>query len=206
MTPPAATPTDTTAAARTTERGEQRNIPRRNRRRVAGLVIVGLLVVATGVVFSVGFGRDPSVVRSVLINKPAPALSGTTLDRAPLDLRRYRGKVVLVNVWASWCAACREEHPVLTAVQRAYADRGLQIIGIDMSDTRVDAEKFLTEMGGAPYPSVFDPRARIAIRWGTFGVPETYLIDRNGTIREKAVGPITTRWVNAHVTPLLEKS
>lgn len=173
------------------------------RRRVVGVGALALLAVLVGVVLSVGFGRDPSVVRSVLINKPAPVLHGTTLDGNILDLRTYRGKIVLVNVWASWCAACRAEHPVLAATQRAYADRGLQIIGVDMSDKPADAKKFLTEMGGANYPSVMDPNAQIAISWGTFGVPETYVVDRTGTIREKAVGAITTGWVNAHVAPLL---
>lgn len=173
---------------------------RRGRRRLLGVLMVAALA---AVVFSVGFGRDPSVVHSVLINRPAPPLHGATLDGARLDLRSYRGKIVLVNVWASWCAACRTEHPVLAATQRGYADRGLQIIGVDMSDKLPDARRFLTEMGGATYPSVADRNAQIAISWGTFGVPETYVIDRTGMIREKAVGAVTTGWVDAHVVPLI---
>ncbi len=179
---------------------------RRGRRRLLGVLMVAALATLAAVVFSVGFGRDPSVVRSVLINRPAPPLHGATLDGAPLDLRSYRGQVVLVNVWASWCAACRTEHPVLAATQRGYADRGLQIIGVDMSDKLPDARRFLTEMGGATYPSVRDPDAKIAISWGTFGVPETYVVDRTGMIREKAVGAVATGWVDAHVVPLLAAS
>ena len=193
----AATNTTGTATARPARRG---------RRRLLGVLMVAALAALAAVVFSVGFGRDPSVVRSVLINRPAPPLRGATLNGTPLDLRSYRGKIVLVNVWASWCAACRTEHPVLAATQRGYADRGLQIIGVDMSDKLPDARRFLTEMGGATYPSVADPNAQIAISWGTFGVPETYVVDRTGMIREKAVGAVTTGWVNAHVVPLLAAS
>lgn len=172
-------------------------------RRLVGVAALMGLAVLAGIMFSVGFGRDPSVVRSVLLEKPAPPLHGTTLDGTTLDLSGFRGKVVLVNVWASWCAACRAEHPVLTAAQRGYAGRGLQIIGVDMSDKLGDAQRFLTEMGGANYPSVRDPNAQIAISWGTFGVPETYVVDRAGTIREKAVGAVTTAWISGHVVPLL---
>lgn len=178
--------------------------PRRGRRRrLLWCAALAAVTAAIAVVLGVGFGRDPSVVRSVLINKPAPPLYGTTLDGAAIDLRTYRGKLVLVNVWASWCAACRTEHPVLAATQSAYAEDGLQIIGIDMSDRLSDARQFLTEMGGASYPSVADPNAQLAISWGTFGVPETYVVDRSGIIREKAVGAVTTAWVNAQVVPLL---
>lgn len=172
-------------------------------RRVIGGLIVAALAGLAAVMFSVGFGRDPAVVRSVLLHKPAPPLHGSTLNGATLDLRQFRGKVVLVNIWASWCAACRAEHPVLAATQRAYAGDGLQIVGIDMSDSRADATKFLTEMGGADYPSVFDPQAQIAIGWGAFGVPETYLVDRTGVIRAKAVGAVTAGWVARYVLPVL---
>ena len=178
--------------------------PRRRWRRLVGAAALAAVAALAGVILSVGFGRDPSVVRSVLLNKPAPPLHGVTLAGGTLDLSSYRGKVVLVNVWASWCAACRAEHPVLVAAQRAYTARGLQIVGIDMSDKLTDARRFLTTMGGVNYPSVRDPNAQIAIAWGTFGVPETYVVDRTGRIREKAVGPITTAWINNHVVPLLE--
>lgn len=178
---------------------------RRLRRRIIGAAVLAALAALAAVIFSVGFGRDPSVVRSVLIDKPAPPLVGTTLDGAPLNLADYRGKVVMVNIWASWCVACRQEHPVLAAAQRGLADRGLQIIGVDMSDKVADAKRFLAEMGGAAYPSVQDPNAQIAIAWGTFGVPETYVIDRSGTIREKAVGAVTPDWIDAHVLPLLRQ-
>jgi cytochrome c biogenesis protein CcmG/thiol:disulfide interchange protein DsbE len=156
----------------------------------------------TAAMFSVGFGRDASVVRSVLLDKPAPTLRGITLDGRSLDLRRYRGKVVLINVWASWCGVCRGEHEVLTATNRAYAARGLEILGVDMRDTLLGARKFLAETG-ASYPNIRDPDGQIAIAWGTFRIPETFVVDRTGMIREKLVGPVTTAWVATRVVRLL---
>lgn len=206
MAAPSHTPPPATVAAQQPERRGHATLSRapRRRRRLLGAAVLAVLVAGAAAVFSVGFGRDPSVVRSVLLNRPAPALSGTTLDGAALDLSSYRGRIVLVNVWASWCAACRQEHPVLTAAQKSFAADGLQIVGVDMSDTVPNAEQFLTEMGGAAYPSVQDPNAQIAVSWGTFGVPETYVVDRSGIIREKAVGPVTPDWIDAHVVPLLK--
>lgn len=181
-----------------------RPVPRsRRRRRWGGLVVLVTLATGTAMVLSTGFGRDPTVVRSALIGQPAPPLAGQTLDREELDLRDYRGQVVLVNFWASWCEACKEEHPVLTASQRRLSDLGLQVIGVDMNDTRADAKCFIKEMGGANYPSVFDPRAKIAAAWGVFGIPETYVVDRDGTIVAKKVGVLTPQWISDTVVPVL---
>lgn len=175
---------------------------RRRGRRVAAAVGLALLATLAGLVFSVGFGRDPSVVRSVLIDKPAPPLRGRTLTGAPLDLRSYRGDVVLVNVWASWCAACRAEQAVLNAAAAVYRADGLRVVGIDMDDTLLDARAFVREYR-VGYPSEWDPQAQAAIAWGTFGVPETYVVDRAGTIRQKAVGALTPGWIRQHVLLLL---
>ncbi|MGH8774385.1 MAG: TlpA family protein disulfide reductase [Jiangellaceae bacterium] len=177
---------------------------RRTRLAAATLTVVALGA-AVVVVFGTGFGRDPSVVESALIDRPAPPLSGPGLDGEPVDVDDHRGKVVLVNVWASWCEACRSEHPILAATQDKLGPRGLQIIGIDMSDTRDDALAFLDEMGGANYPSVFDPDATRAVEWGTFAVPETYVVDRDGTIVQKAVGPVTAEWLAENVVLLLDE-
>lgn len=154
-------------------------------------------------VFGTGFGRDPSVVESALIDRPAPPLAGPGLEGGQVDIDDYRGTVMLVNVWASWCEACRSEHPILVAVQDELGRDSLKIIGINMSDTREDALAFLDEMGGSNYPSVVDPEARHAVEWGTFALPETYLVDRDGTIVQKAVGPVTAEWITENVVPLL---
>ncbi len=166
---------------------------------IGGFVTAGLLALALGT----GFGRDPSVVASALLSKAAPALRGPTLEGGTFDLASYRGHPVLINVWASWCAPCKKEYPVLAAAAQQLGPRGLRLVGIDMSDKPADARAFLAERGGAHYPNVADPDARRAVVWGTFAVPETYLVDGGGVIRAKAVGVVTTDWVNQYVLPLL---
>lgn len=176
---------------------------RRRSRRVLVLAVLLAAVAGVAAVLTVGLNRDPSVVRSVLLGTPAPALAGPTIDGRAADLRDYRGKVVLVNVWASWCLACRAEHPVLAAAQRDLGPSGLQILGIDMRDTDQDASAFLTKMGGATWPSIRDANSQHAVEWGTFAVPETYVVDRDGTILKKAVGAVTPAWIQDNVVPLL---
>lgn len=195
----------TTPAATTPAQDTHRS--RRSRRLRRGIVLLVLLALAAGtaVVLGTGFGRDPGVVRSALIGRPAPPLAGPTLDGGKVDLRDYRGKIVLVNVWASWCPACRREHPILVDTQHRLGPRGLQVVGINMKDTRRDAQRLLDDMGGSTYPSLFDPDARHAIEWGTFAIPETYIVDREGVILKKAVGAITREWIDTEVVPLLER-
>jgi len=175
------------------------------RRRWGGLLLLLGVAAAAASVLGVGFGRDPSVVPSALVGRPAPPLAGPTLSGGHLDLSEHRGKVLLVNVWASWCEACKKEHPVLVDAQRRLGPRGLQVIGIDMSDTKAAAHRFLDQMGGANYPSVFDPDARIAASWGTFGIPETYLVNRAGIVVDKVVGPVDRAWLRTQVEPRLSR-
>ena len=181
-------------------------VPARKRRRRRGLKLLALVVLAVGAVatLSAGFGRDPSVVESVLLDEPAPALAGATLDGGSFDLADHRGKVVVVNVWASWCAPCRREYPLLErASAQMPADR-IQFVGINTQDTIEDAQAFLDEMGGSHYPNVLDPEGRMAIEWGTFGVPETFVIDQQGRLRTKHIGEFSPGWIEAVVAPLLE--
>ena len=166
---------------------------------VAGLA--ALIVVA----FVGGFGRDPSVVTSALLNRPAPPLAGRTLAGPPFSPATVRGKVLLVNIWASWCPACRAEQRLLDSVQRQLGPAGLQLVGIDMSDTVAAARAFLSQTGGQLYPQIEDPSAHLAVSWGTFGVPETYLVDRAGIIRVKATGALTPGWVRQYVLPVLDR-
>lgn len=197
--------TDPTPARDMRLEHEDQRAPR-HRLRSLWLLIAVALTVGVVLVLGNGFGRDPSVVRSVLIGRPGPRLEGPTLSGGTLNLADYRGKVVLVNVWASWCAACREEQPLLNATQRQLGPSGLRLVGIDMSDTVADARAFLRHTGGTTYPSVFDPRGARAVGWGAFGVPETYLIDRSGIVRGKAVGVITQKWIQTKVIPLLQSA
>lgn len=172
------------------------------RRRVGRLVLLLLTVGLVALVFVSRLGGT-APVRSVLIGKNAPPLTGQTLDGAPFDLSAWRGKVVLVNVWASWCVPCQREQPLLVSAYRELAPRGLQIVGIDVRDTPQAAKRFTARYGQAPWPSVDDQDGRRAVEWGTFALPETYLVDANGTIVRKAVGMLDASWIAANVAPML---
>lgn len=167
-----------------------------------GTALVG--VAAAVSVLATGFGRDPSVVPSNFVSEPAPALAGETLDGGHYDLAEDPADAVLVNVWASWCGPCRAEFPVLAAAARDLAPRGLSVVGVNTQDEREDAERFLAEMGGEAYPSVADRDGRHAVNWGTFGIPETFVVDDTGTVRARLVGEVTPEWIDQNVVPLLE--
>src|SRR6185295_20107971 len=179
------------------------------RRRPRALLIVPLVFFgALAAIFLARLvqGGDPGTVPSVLIGHPAPAFALPPLDgmnvpglaRADLD-----GRVTLVNVFASWCVPCREEHPALTALAK---DKRVRIVGIDYKDTPDNARRFLTELGN-PYAAIgVDQRGRSTIDWGVYGVPETFLVGADGIIREKIVGPLTAEAVTERLLPAVEKA
>ena len=150
---------------------------------------------------AVGLKLDPREVPSPLVGKPAPAFALPVLHQpdkrfAPGDMR---GKVWLLNVWASWCVSCREEHPVLLDL----AKRGVMpILGLNYKDKGEDAQRWLKQFGDPYQLSVVDADGRIGIDYGVYGVPETYLIDREGVIRYKQIGPLTQAIVEQKVLPL----
>ncbi|RBY82384.1 hypothetical protein DQ238_03550 [Geodermatophilus sp. TF02-6] len=189
--------------ARADVRGEPAAPPRRRRRWVAALALV-VLVALGGAVLAGRLGGSEAAP-SALVGQPAPPLQGQTLDGGTFDLAQWRGEVVLVNVWASWCAPCRREQPLLTEAAAALGPRGLRIVGIDVRDTPEDARSFLAEAGSAGWPSVRDPEGTHAVEWGTFALPETYLVDRDGTVVAKAVGEVDPRWITDTVVPVLEE-
>lgn len=180
------------------EPGEGRR-PRRKLLWSLTLLLVGALVAT---LFASRLGGQ-AAARSVLLNRAAPALQGPTLDDGPFDLRSLRGKLVLVNVWASWCIPCRAEQPLLVDTYRRLSPQGLAIAGINVRDRPADALAFLRAYGNAPWPSVRDPDGVRAVQWGTFALPETYLVDRRGIIVAKAVGQLDAGWVTANVLPRL---
>ena len=151
--------------------------------------------------FAVGLTRDPGTLPSALIDKPAPdfALPPLLADKPGLATADLKGAPVLVNVWASWCVPCRAEHPVLTRLSRE-----VPIFGLNYKDKPDDARRFLVELGD-PYRRIgADPSGRTAIDWGVYGVPETYVVDADGRIRHRHVGPLTERAVAETIRPLLK--
>jgi cytochrome c biogenesis protein CcmG/thiol:disulfide interchange protein DsbE len=151
-----------------------------------------------------GLSLDPREVPSPLIDKPAPAFTLPQLHDpkkqfSPADMK---GKVWLLNVWASWCVSCRDEHPLLVALAEKKV---VPIYGLDYKDKRADAEMWL-QRGGDPYTlSVSDADGRIGIDYGVYGVPETYVIDKQGIIRYKQIGPVTMLSLQDTILPLVAK-
>lgn len=151
-----------------------------------------------------GLWMDPHEVPSPLIDKPAPAFRLTQVADPSRSVSRDEmlGKVWLLNVWASWCVSCRQEHPVLVEFSRTGV---VPIYGLDYKDTRVEALKWLDEFGNPYQVSLFDPDGRVGIDYGVYGVPETYVIDKTGTIRYKQIGPITPDILHDTIVPLVKK-
>ncbi|MFE6615918.1 TlpA family protein disulfide reductase [Amycolatopsis sp. NPDC057786] len=150
-----------------------------------------IAAVAVGALLGTRLGKDPTLVDTPLIGKPAPELSLPYLEReGELDLGSLRGRIVVVNFWASWCVPCREEQPTLVAAADAYSEAGVTFVGISYQDQRKPAIGFLDELGrGNGYQYVTDPRSRAAMDFGVIGIPETFFIDRTGTIVAKITGP-----------------
>jgi len=159
---------------------------------------------ALAAVLAVGLKRDPREVPSPLIDKPAPKFALARVDDASRVVRldELRGKPFILNVWASWCVACREEHPVLLEYAKKHA---VPIYGLNYKDTRADASSWLSRFGNPYDASFFDEDGRVGIDFGVYGVPETFIIDGNGVIRMKHIGPLTPEVIAEKIEPLLKK-
>ncbi|MGH3978640.1 MAG: TlpA family protein disulfide reductase [Pseudonocardiaceae bacterium] len=157
--------------------------------RWSALLIV-VLTVAVGAVFGSRLGTDPTLVDTPLTGQPAPPARVPDLDgTGSLSLADLRGEIVVMNFWASWCVACREEHPALLAAATNYDPAGVTFVGVNFQDRRKSAIAFLDELGrGEGYRYVTDPDSRLALGFGVFGVPETFFLDRDGTIVAKITG------------------
>ena len=161
-----------------------------------------VLFLALVAFLAIGLGRDPREVPSPLINKPAPAFRLVELKDPSriFSSEEMRGKVWLLNVWASWCVACRDEHPMLLELARQNA---IPIYGLNYKDKPTDAISWLNELGDPYVLSVSDLDGRVGIDYGVYGAPETFLIDRNGIIRFKHIGPVTPEVWNNKIAPLV---
>jgi cytochrome c biogenesis protein CcmG/thiol:disulfide interchange protein DsbE len=161
-----------------------------------------LAFVVLAIFLYLGLGLDPHEIPSPLINKPAPAFTLPQLynPAKQFSSEEMKGKVWLLNVWASWCVSCREEHPVLMELSQQHI---VPILGLDYKDKNPDGEAWLRQ-GGDPYTQVAtDANGRVGIDYGVYGVPETYVIDKQGVIRYKQIGPVTHQSLQQKILPLI---
>ena len=163
-----------------------------------------IIFVMLGLLLAYGLNLDPRRIPSPLIGKPLPAFTLSTVAEPARKVSRdeLRGRVYLLNVWASWCVACREEHPFLIALTGRKA---VPIIGLDYKDKRDDALQWLSGMGNPYEMSLADPDGRLGIDLGVYGVPETFLIDKEGVIRYKQIGPLTPEAWDKKIAPLIKE-
>ncbi|GIG90462.1 TlpA family protein disulfide reductase [Plantactinospora endophytica] len=146
-------------------------------------------------------GTDGSPVSAP--GAPPPPLTGHSLSGTPVDLAGLRGRVVVVNLFASWCGPCRDELPLLAETRRRWTSRDLQVIAVAVRDSTTAVRALLAETGAEELTVLPDPAGATAVNWGAFGVPETFLVDREGRIADRATGPVTAKWLDRHLTPLL---
>ncbi len=166
-------------------------------------ILPGLVFLALVAAFYAGLGRDPALVPSALIGKPVPqfALPALLDGGAGLRTADLKGKVVLVSVFASWCVPCRAEHPFLMRL----AKEGVELDGIDYKDKPEDGRLWLRDLGD-PYKRIgADLDGKVGLDWGVYGVPETFVVDREGTIRYKQVGPLSPNDISDTILPLVRQ-
>jgi len=168
------------------------------------LLIPLVLFIGLVAFLMIGLHRDPHEVPSPLINKSAPDFQLQQLNEPAktISAKEMRGKVWLLNFWGTWCVACREEHPLLVKYSKTNA---VPIYGVDYKDNRAAAMQMLAEEGNPYTMTLSDPEGRTSIDYGVYGAPESYLIDKQGVIRFKQIGPITDEVWNNKILPLAKQ-
>lgn len=163
-----------------------------------------IMFVALGLLLAYGLNLDPRRIPSPLIGKPVPEfdLPSVTDPAHKVSRDSLLGRVYLLNVWASWCVACREEHPFLVVLNERKA---VPIIGLNYKDTRPDALQWLSSMGDPYETSISDTDGRVGINLGVYGVPETFVVDKKGIIRYKQIGPLTPEAWEKKIAPLIRQ-
>ncbi|MEM7407852.1 MAG: DsbE family thiol:disulfide interchange protein [Pseudomonadota bacterium] len=168
-------------------------------------IVVVPVVVIVALLGLLGFGltNDPRAIPSPFIGKPAPAFSLPALSQPDRRITEayLKGEVSLVNVWASWCEACRYEHQLLVDLARSGKVR---IIGMNYKDAGPDAKRWLRALGNPYTVTLVDQDGRASIDWGVYGVPETFVVDRNGVVQLKQVGQLTPQLMEEKILPLIE--
>jgi len=162
------------------------------------------LFLGLAIFFAVGLTRDPREVPSPFIDKPAPGFKLAQLHEAerafaPEDMK---GKVWLLNVWASWCVSCRVEHPLLLQLAKTNV---VPVYGLDYKDKADDALAWLAQHGNPYTASIVDSDGKVGIDYGVYGVPETFLIDKAGVVRYKQIGPLTVEALQQKILPLVRQ-
>lgn len=174
--------------------------------RIALALLPLVALVALIAVFALNINRDPSLVQSVLINKPAPAFALPAVEGLTVpgfDNQKLNGQVTVVNVFASWCIPCRDEHPVLEALKQKT---GVALYGINQKDAPDQAAAFLAQLGN-PYDAIgADRDGRASIDWGVYGVPETFIVDPQGVIRFKHTGPLSMDDIDKEIIPAIARA
>jgi cytochrome c biogenesis protein CcmG/thiol:disulfide interchange protein DsbE len=181
------------------------------RRRLAVLIPLGLFL-ALALLFIIRLGAgDPSRIPSALIGHPAPQtdlppIADLTRDGKPvpgLDAAAFKGAVTVLNVWASWCVPCHDEAPLLVTLA---GDKRIRVVGINYKDQPDNARRFLGRYGNPFAQNGADGNGRASIEWGVYGVPETFIVGRDGRIAYKLIGPITPENLEAVLKPRVEKA
>ena len=169
------------------------------------LFIPVILAIALGVVLFAGIGKDPNHLESALIGKPVPGFELADLQRPDelLDQQVFKGDVALLNVWGTWCPACRDEHGELVRLAR---NEGVRIIGLNYKDQRDLALQWLQQLGNPYAITVYDPKGSLGFDLGVYGAPETYVIDGKGKIILRFAGPITKTVMESTILPAIESA
>ncbi|MFG3417796.1 TlpA family protein disulfide reductase [Micromonospora sp. NPDC048063] len=166
--------------------------------------LVLVVTAAVGAGLAAGLDTpDRSAPVGASTGDPAPPIAGTTLDGGRFDLAEVRGHPVLVNVFASWCGPCRDELPLLAEAGRQGRPAGLRVVGINLRDGPDAVRALLRETGAEAMTVVPDPDGTLAIGWGVRGVPETFLVDRDGRVVDRRQGVVTRQWLEQRLGPLL---
>lgn len=169
------------------------------------VVGVGIVAIVLGVVFSRRFGTDPTLTASPLIGQPAPEISLPLLEGGgEFAFADLEGDVVVVNFWASWCLNCRVEHETLGDAAARYDELGVTFLGVMVQDRPDNGIRFLDDLGRSPQTVyVDDDRSRASLEFGVLGVPETFFVDRDGTIVAKISGPVDGSLLTATLDAIL---
>lgn len=166
------------------------------------LLLPLVLFIAIVFFFRAGMGRDPNLLPSMLVDKMLPAFSASSLENNIIRSEDLIGKITVLNVWASWCEACKVEQPFLMELTK---NKSIQIYGLDYKDRRADAKRYLQNEGNPYHKVIFDDVGQVAMLFGVYGTPETFLIDQKGKVRYRFVGAITLETLENDLLPRIRK-